>query len=96
MTEMTAQVFFVLGAARDVPIVPVAALKPVAGGEAGSYAVQVMTDRGIETRTVQVGLANRVTAEILSGLDVGDKVVTGIDEPAASGRSSGGMRLPGL
>jgi macrolide-specific efflux system membrane fusion protein len=96
MTEMTAQVFFVLGAARDVPIVPVAALKPVAGGEAGSYAVQVMTDRGIETRNVQVGLTNRVTAEIVSGLDVGDKVVTGIDEPAASGRSSGGMRLPGL
>jgi macrolide-specific efflux system membrane fusion protein len=96
MTEMTAQVFFVLGAARDVPIVPVAALKPVAGGEAGSYAVQVMTDRGIETRNVQVGLTNRVTAEIVSGLEVGDKVVTGIDEPAASGRSSGGMRLPGL
>jgi macrolide-specific efflux system membrane fusion protein len=96
MTEMTAQVFFVLGAARDVPIVPVAALKPVAGGEAGSYAVEVMTDQGIETRTVQVGLTNRVTAEIVSGLAVGDKVVTGIDEPAVSGRSSSGMRLPGL
>lgn len=96
MTEMTAQVFFVLDAARGVPIVPVAALKPAADGGPGSHTVQVMTARGIETRAVEVGLANRSQAQVISGLAAGDVVVTGIDSAAAGTRPAGQMRLPGL
>lgn len=94
MTEMTAQVFFVLGAARDVPLVPVAALKPAPAGAAGTHTVQVMTPRGIETREVTIGLANRILAEVVSGLAVGERVVTGIEtQRADTPRASGGFRL---
>lgn len=95
MTEMTAQVFFVLDAARDVPIVPVAALTPAAEGEEGSHTVRVMTERGIVTRSVQVGVVNRTQAEIVSGLEVGEEVVTGV-ETAATSAPSGGIRMPRL
>lgn len=96
MTDMTAQVFFVLGAARDVPLVPMAALKPLAGEAEGTYAVDVLTDAGLVTRTVRTGLANRSVAEIVSGLSVGERVVTGVAEPGAAAARAGTMRLPGL
>lgn len=97
MTDMTAQVFFVLGSAQDVPLVPVAALKPAADGAAGGYTVDVTTARGIEPRQVTIGLSNRSTAEVLSGLSVGDEVVTGIvAQDGSSGGAAGRMRLPGL
>jgi macrolide-specific efflux system membrane fusion protein len=96
MTEMTAQVFFVLDAARDVPIVPVAALTPGADGTPGSYTVQLLSGQGaVETRSVEVGLTNRTQAQVISGLAVGDQVVTGLDAPAST-PSRTGMRLPGL
>lgn len=96
MTDMTAQVFFVLGAARDVPLAPMAALKPLAGEAEGTYAVDVLTDAGLVTRTVRTGLANRSVAEIVSGLSVGERVVTGVAEPGAAAARAGTMRLPGL
>ncbi len=97
MTDMTAQVFFVLGSAQDVPLVPVAALEPAADGAAGAYTVEVATDRGIERRPVTIGLSNRSTAEVVSGLAVGDEVVTGVlARDGASGGAAGRVRLPGL
>jgi macrolide-specific efflux system membrane fusion protein len=96
MTDMTAQVFFVLGAAHDVPVVPVAVLRPLAGEAAGTYAVDVLTDAGLATRTVQTGLSNRSMAEVVSGLAVGERVVTGLAEADGSGARSGSMRLRGL
>jgi macrolide-specific efflux system membrane fusion protein len=84
MTSMTAQVFFVLGSAKDVPLVPMAALRP-ARGESGSYIARVVTDDGIVTRRVKIGLSNRQLAEVKSGLTVGDKVVVG-DKESAQGR----------
>jgi len=143
MTQMTAQVFFVLGAARDVLTVPLSAVKFTGGGTgrgtrgagrpAGQSAasedpdasarttpgenrqagdgqgmtddaraerrrafrerreaqgaesrpqprnatVDVVTTLGTETRQVTVGVTNRVSAEILSGLKEGEQVVAG-------------------
>ena len=96
MTEMTAQVFFVLGAARGVPVVPVAALKPVSGAAAGSYTVQVMTDRGAERRLGPGGVFTRSAAQVTSGREGGAGGVPGVEPAAGSGSSTGRMRLPGL
>ncbi len=105
MTQMTAQVFFVLGAAKDAVIVPLAALRtPRPEGSAraagdrpgrraaegdqaapvsrGSFAqgavVRVVNAEGaIEQRPVKVGVMNRVSAQILSGVQPGERVVVG-------------------
>lgn len=117
MMSMSAQVFFLQSSAKDVLIVPSAALH-VTGGKAGgqgagkradnaggrpgaaggSAEVTVVTSSGaLETRTVEVGIRNRVNAEIRSGLNEGDTVVvaTGSDTPASAPRGSQrGMRMP--
>ncbi|MCW5728758.1 efflux RND transporter periplasmic adaptor subunit [Parvibaculum sp.] len=89
MSEMTAQVFFLLGEARGVTTVPVAALRPVRGEGANVHNVTVVTARGTETRRVETGIASRISAEVLSGLEPGEEVVVGTGEAAARG---GGTR----
>lgn len=75
-TYMTAQVEIVLGKAEDVLTVPAAALK--SGPDAGTYTVQVVGPSGaVETRPVEVGLNDKVTAEIRSGLEEGETVIIG-------------------
>lgn len=88
MSSMTAQVFFVLGEAEDVPIVPVAALKPSRSGKDGDYRVLVMNGGRPTMTDVTIGLQNRVSAQVLSGLKEGDVVVTGV-QSATSGTTSG-------
>ncbi len=44
----------------------------------------VTTDGTIESRDVRVGLVSRVSAQILSGLDAGERIVVG-ERTAASG-----------
>ena len=79
--SMTAKVTIVLDQAQDVATIPASALG--AAQPDGSYKVSVLDAAGqTETRVVAVGLNNKVTAEIKSGLQVGDKVV------AKSGSSS--------
>lgn len=116
MTQMTAQVFFVTASAKDVLVVPVAALhkerhnQRAAGTTAASandnpqaddpwarrpgqrarrertplpegatrYRVSVVApDGAIEHRRITVGVTNRVSAEVLSGLKEGESVVVG-------------------
>jgi len=100
MSDMTAQIFFVLGQARGVPTVPMSALRPDPGGEGNRYRVDVVTPGGIEARTVTAGLTTRTTAEIASGLAVGDRVVLGGGSAAgvrpAGGRPGGPMGGPRL
>ncbi len=93
MTSMTAQVFFVLGSAKDVVLVPMAALRPATRGESGSYIARVVTDDDIVTHRVKIGLSSRQFAEVLSGLSVGDKVVVAVKESApARPQQSMGLR----
>jgi len=131
MTDMTAQVFFLLGEARNVLVVPVAALEkqkgtrtarqPGADEASGSprpagaqdadrqerrregrerrraegqdgerrrergdgdggvrpvpYTVRVLGEGGPEEREIMVGLMNRTDAQVLKGLEEGEKVV---------------------
>ena len=94
--QMTAQVYVILASARHVLTVPSAAL--TAAGP-GRYTVRVLTDkrRPPEVRTVQVGVNNNVSAQVLSGLKPGDQVVIGEGpaKPAATPPPQGGFRGPG-
>ncbi|MDH3239595.1 MAG: efflux RND transporter periplasmic adaptor subunit [Alphaproteobacteria bacterium] len=84
MTEMSAQVYFVLGRADDVLTVPVSALQR--GEEPGSYTVSVVGDNDvIEQRAVRIGVRNRIRAEVLSGLKAGERVIAGRGRDATSG-----------
>ena len=74
-----------------------------ARGEAGKAQVTVVTASGaLETRDVEVGIRNRVSAEIRSGLEEGEKIVvstgtgtgTGSSGNARDGRGLRGMRMP--
>src|SRR5882724_7406419 len=97
MTSMTAQVFFVLGEAKGVPLVPVTALGQVRAGSTDEYEVRVLTSEGPRRRTVKIGLADRTAAQVISGLVVGDQVIIGA--PASgdnAGRSGSGARSRGL
>lgn len=77
MTQMTAQVFFVISGKSDVLSVPVSALKPFKPREK-LFKVMVVDDSGRQIeREVKVGVTNRVSAEVISGLAEGDQVVAG-------------------
>lgn len=84
MPQMTAQVFFVLDRAEDAAIVPLSALRP--GPRPGTYTVDVVDGEAVETRTVTVGVQDRVHAEIVDGLMPGDRVVTGGAPDRLAGR----------
>lgn len=127
MTQMTAQVFFVASSAKDAVLVPLTALRPLAGagrprgprasgagagatrkggGEAASgtdprsqYAngralVSVVgADGKVTDREVKVGVMNRVSAQILSGLEPGERVVMGAKATAATPTARTGSSL---
>ena len=88
MTSMTAQVFFVLATAHDVPLVPMAALGRKRPDTEDEYQVRVLSGGSAERRFVKIGLSNRTSAQVVSGLEIGDQVI--IDTPASEGRSGGG------
>ncbi|MEQ8268144.1 MAG: efflux RND transporter periplasmic adaptor subunit [Parvibaculum sp.] len=87
MKDMTAQVFFLLGEAEDVIIVPVGA---VSKDSEGKSFVTVMSEKGLEQREVTAGIANRINVEIKSGLKEGETVVTGVETSGSSTSSSDG------
>lgn len=91
-TYMTAQVVVVLGEAKGVVTVPSAALGARAAD--GSAEIRVLDAAGRpEARRVTVGLDNKVTAEIVSGLAAGERVVTG-RRMAAEAATGSSMRPP--
>lgn len=86
LPQMTVQVFFVLGEARDVPTVALNALTPSPDADPGTFTARVLTDNGPEPRQVKVGLSNRMTAEVLMGLAIGERViVNGLPGPDGAG-----------
>lgn len=97
MTDMTVQVFFVLDQARNAVLVPLAALRLEQGKDPSLYRARVVTSEGVAARQVKVGVTNRTTAAVVSGLNVGDKVVVAQANSANQGNSakSGGNRPNG-
>ena len=91
MTQMTAQVFFVIAAKDNVLTVPVAALRRDKPRQ-HLYKVTVMQPDGSqEQREITVGVSNRVSAEVVSGLQEGDRVIAG-SAVTANGRTQNGSR----
>lgn len=80
MTGMSAQVFFVLGEAKHVLMIPVNALGrrlPDEDNDKGrAYQVKVLSsaDNKLHEQLIRVGLQNRRFAEVREGLSEGDKV----------------------
>lgn len=90
MTGMSVQLFFVLGRATDVPVIPISALRERLPKEddARGEAYQVLVKAGETTapRTVHLGLRNRQQAAVTDGLAPGDAVVppTAAVDPSTS------------
>ena len=78
MTGMSAQIFFVLGKAENVPMLPVTALGerlPKEDNAQGmAYRIKEITATGTEEKIVHVGLKNRRLVEIRDGVSVGSNV----------------------
>ena len=76
---MTAQMFFVLEKAENVPIIPENALgrrMPEADTENGTaYQVTVKTPSGPQTRTILISMSDRSRAVVISGLNESDQVL---------------------
>ncbi|SEK99993.1 membrane fusion protein, macrolide-specific efflux system [Roseateles sp. YR242] len=90
--NMTAQATIVLNQAKGVLTVPAAALGKK--DPQGRYQVRVQSPDGrMEPRTVRIGLNNRVRAQVLEGLNEGDRVVTS-EALAGAKQDNGGHRGP--
>ncbi len=89
---MTADVSVVTASATNVLAIPSRALS----GSAGSYTVRVMAADGtVAARSVTVGLVTSSLAEIQSGLQVGEQVVTGTSSTQTTVNGIGGGGLGG-
>jgi macrolide-specific efflux system membrane fusion protein len=76
MPQMTAKVAFVEYAERDVLSVPLAALAPV-DGSADLFTARVLRPDGrLEARQLRIGVRNRLYAQVLDGVQAGERIVT--------------------
>jgi HlyD family secretion protein len=85
---MNATCDFIIERKEDVLVVPTEAVKD----QDGKYSVTVLKDGKQIERKVEVGIAGDQTTEIVSGLKLGDVVVTAVIEPQSSSSSTGGSR----
>jgi macrolide-specific efflux system membrane fusion protein len=74
--QMTAQVFIVLGQAKGVLLVPVAAIGNASEGAETNVRV-LKSDGSIETRPIKIGIKSEISAEVTSGLKEKEQVVIG-------------------
>ncbi|MEN6670908.1 efflux RND transporter periplasmic adaptor subunit [Psychrobacter sp. B38] len=90
--DMTAQVYIVINQAKDALLIPAAALQPAdkavntrtanADSNVKTAKVRVLKPDGqVVEQTVQTGINNRVSVQILSGLNAGDEVILGEEGP---------------
>jgi macrolide-specific efflux system membrane fusion protein len=89
LPSMTVQVFFVLGEAKDVPLAPINALQANRRAGADAYSARVLTKAGAVDREVKVGLTNRSTAQIISGLQPGEQLIVLQAAPAGTPTRNG-------
>ena len=102
MDSMSTQVFFTIGDAKNVPLIPVEALtrrQAKADNDKGTaYSVRVVVESGKkpEERTIHVGLMDRTSAEVTDGLVEGDQIVLPSLHPATdAAKPAGGAGLRG-
>ena len=89
---MTADITIVAASATNVLAIPSRALS----GTAGAYTVRVVAaDGSVSERDVVVGLVTSSLAEIKSGLQAGERVVTGTSSAQNATNTVGGGAFPG-
>lgn len=88
LPDMTAQVFFVVEEARDAVTVPLNAVSTAPGPGNASFVRVVAAGGPPQRREVQVGLRDRDRAQILSGLEPGERVIVP-DAVAANAQQQG-------
>ncbi|MBS4049150.1 MAG: efflux RND transporter periplasmic adaptor subunit [Alphaproteobacteria bacterium] len=75
LTQMSAQVFFVISKAENLPVVPMAALRPLPQGKK-RYALRVIENGQPVRRVVDIAASNRVNAAVANnGVKPGEEVV---------------------
>ncbi len=74
LPQMSAQVFFIVDAARNVTVVPLRFLTPVPG-VMNTFTAGVRVHGVVQTRTVVLGIRNRTLGQVVSGLAPGDELV---------------------
>ena len=103
MTGMTTQVFFILGKADNALVIPAELLTRRVTKEDNdkgkAYRVAVVTEAGREQRVIHVGLQTRTQAEVMDGLQEGERVAA--TRPAAAttqanNQQRGGNNAPRL
>jgi macrolide-specific efflux system membrane fusion protein len=89
---MTAQVYIVLEGAKDALTIPASA---VDRSRRGPPTVMVVDKNGQPTpRKIEIGINNKATVQVLSGLKAGDEVVIGEAQAGAAGSSQMRRRGP--
>jgi macrolide-specific efflux system membrane fusion protein len=74
--QMTAQVFIVLAQAKNVLLIPAAAIGNA--DEGAEINVQVLNaDGSVELRAIKIGIKSEISAEVTAGLKENEQVVTG-------------------
>jgi len=101
MTGMSAQVFFVLGEAKHVLVIPITALgkrlDKQDNGNGSAYRVEILTtDSEIEERQIRIGLQNRRFAEVREGLKEGERVKLTQPPKKSNSNQPGYPRTPRL
>ena len=101
MTGMTTQVFFILGKAENALVIPAELLTRRAAKEDNdkgkAYRVAVVTEAGREQRVIHVGLQTRTQAEVVDGLQEGERVAATRPAPStaqANNQQRGGNNAP--
>jgi len=89
---MNADVEIISAEARDTLLVPILALRELGPDQYAVFVVQ--PDGELVLRPVEVGLQDYVNAEILSGLELGEVVSTGVEEDSGTGVPSQEEMMP--
>ncbi|HTM10609.1 MAG TPA: efflux RND transporter periplasmic adaptor subunit [Verrucomicrobiae bacterium] len=96
MTGSTTQVFFILGKADNATIIPAEALTrraPEADNEKGkAYRVRVQSENSREERLIHVGMTTRAQAQVIDGLNPGERILLRRQEGTATASAQTGQR----
>jgi len=98
MSGMSTQMFFVLGKAEKVPLIPVAALGqrlPKADNDKGrAYKVKVVTGDAVHEKVVHIGLQTRRFAEVRDGVEAGSQLLSLIRQKEKGNAKKNGGTYP--
>lgn len=98
MMGMTTQMFFAIGVAKDVLVIPTSSLIRQVDHQKNSeaYIVQVNSHEGLIEKTVQIGLSDRKNSQVLSGLKLGEQVAIPKLKNSTTTSQNKRMRVPRL